>query len=626
MSWWNITGEKDSFIGDRPADIIGTALQDIASTWEQQTTQSPTLQQLLDWISAILRINFENYCCDAMGTSIQRIGIRLEENPDIGSEGVGIDTAHPLVVRLSDALTNIVQLYEEGWERKPRLIELLKNLEFVLASEDYLLNGEAVKIEEIFAQLDPEVTSYWWKLTGEDNIIGYQPSEIVAAALAEIASTYEQERGQRPTVQDLSSAMASALNTHLEEFCIDGSKVSIERVDIKLDFEDEPISSQVANTASEQLVVRLCDALTEVVKIYQDKWGRKPKIRELLKTIRFVLVAELPAKYLSVESYREVNDVTAQLGKKFSWWDIGNDCILSERATDIMKTALEAIARTYKETREPNLTLQKLVDAIASTLNTKPEEFCSDIKEVSVQTVLVILDAGSNLVSNPLLLKADEEIVISLYNTFEEIANIYQEKCTRKPRLKELLETIKFVLASKPGNYISIANNNSIKDIVASVSQEDIIPWKLIANVGFVSYKASWDMREALKEIVRLNEEQEKRPARQDIVDAIAATLRINLEKICSDSKEVSCQRLVIRLEDKLPLVSNGENKTADDPLVIGFSNAFKEIAKIYEERWQRKPRLKEVLTILTMSLESSLGYSVSDADGEIYIDDIVVE
>lgn len=626
MSWWNITTEKDSVIGDKPADIIGTGLQDIANTYKETRGQRPTLEELIDGLAITLKMNYDNFCGDAMGASVQRIVVRLEEHPDLVSEGVGSDTDNLLVVRLSNAFTNIVEIYENTWERKPRLIELLKNIEFVLSPENHLSNGEGLKIEEISAQLDREVTSYWWKLAVEDNIIGYQPSEIVAAALAEIARTYEQERGQRPTVQELSSAMASALNTHLEEFCVDGSNVSIERVDIKLDFEDEPISSELSNTASEQLVLRLCDALTEVVKIYQDKWGRKPKIIELLKTLRFVLVAELPAKYLSVESYREVNDVTAQLGKKFSWWDIGNDCILSERSTDIMKTALEAITCTYKETRGQNLTLQKLVDAIASTLNTKPEEFCGDVREVSVQTVLVILDTGSNLVSNPLLLKADEEIVISLYKTFEEIANIYQEECTRKPRIKELLETIKFVLASKPGNYISIASGNSIKDIVASVSQEDIIPWKLIANVGFVSYKASWDMREALKGIVRLNEEQEKRPARQDIVDAIAATLRMNLEKICSDSKEVSCQRLVIRLEDKLPLVSNGENKTAEDPLVIGFSNAFKEIAKIYEERWQRKPRLKEVLTILTMSLESSLGYSVSDADDETYIDDILVE
>ncbi|MCP2732009.1 hypothetical protein [Limnofasciculus baicalensis] len=176
---------------------------------------------------------------------------------------------------------------------------------------------------------------------------------------------------------------------------------------------------------------------------------------------------DLPAKYLSVESYREVNDVTAQLGKKFSWWDIGNDCILSERATDIMKTALEAIARTYKEIRGQNLTLQKLVDAIASTLNTKPEEFCSDIKEVYIQTVLVILDTGSNLVSNPLLLKADEEIVISLYNTFEEIANVYQEQWGRKPRLKEVLTILTMSLESSLGYSVSDADGETyIDDIV----------------------------------------------------------------------------------------------------------------------------------------------------------------
>lgn len=58
----------------------------------------------------------------------------------------------------------------------------------------------------------------------------------------------------------------------------------------------------------------------------------------------------------------------------------------------------------------------------------------------------------------------------------------------------------------------------------------------------------------------------------------------------------------------------------------MGFTNAFKNIAKIYQERWARKPTLEEVLTIVEISLGTDLTYSVSDADDQTYIDGIVVE
>jgi len=626
MSWWDIR-EKDSVIGDRPADILGTALQDIDRTWFEQTGQRPTLQQLVDAIAVILRTNFEAFCCDAMGASVERIVVRLKEHPDLVSEGIGIDTDCPLIVRLSEAIADVVQVYEAEWERKPRLTEIVENFAFVMRGEEYLLNGQAVELKQIYARLDREVTNYWWKLEVDDNLIGHQPGSIVAGALSDIASTYKEQRGQFPTVEELADAIAKTLNTHLEEFCVDGGNVSIESVGIWLGFEDEPISSQVANTVDEQLVLKLSSALTEVVKVYQEQWGRQPKIRELLKTFRFALVAALPAQYLFVERYVRVNDVTAQLGKKYRWWDIENDGKLGDRPIEIVEYALEAIARTYEEARGQHPTLQELTDAIASTLNTKPDVFCSDFGEArGAQAVIVRLDAGTHVVSNRLLLTANEQTVIALYNTFEEIANVYQEQWKRQPSLRELLETIKFVLGSNPDNYISNPSGNSIEAIVVELGQEYIIPWELLPHSRFVSYQAMWDLDKALEGIVPSDEEQEKRPTGQELVDAIAATLRRNLETICSDSREVFFQRLVVKLEDKLLLVSSGENKTADDPLVIGFTNAFEDLAKIYEERWARKPRLKEFLTILKMSLGSTLGYSGSDADDETYVEDIVVE
>jgi hypothetical protein len=626
MSWWDTTTGEDSIIGDRPADIMGTALQDIDRTWFQQTGQRPTLQQLVDVIAVSMRTNFEAFCCDAMGASVERIVVRLKEPPDLVSEGIGIDTDCPLVVRLSEAIADVVQVYKEKWERKPRLIEILENFTFIMGGGHYLLNGQAVEFDEIYAQLDREVTNYWWKLEVDDNLLGHQPGSIVAGALSDIPKTYEEQRRQLPTIQELADAIAKTLNTHLEEFCVDGGNVLIESVDIWFDFEDEPISSQVDNRVDEQLVLKLSSALTEVVKVYQEQWGRQPKIRELVKTFRWALVVEPPSQNLSLEKYVTVNDVTAQLGKKYRWWDIENDGKLGERPIEIVEYALETIARTYEEARGQHPTLQELTDAIAFTLNTEPKEFCSDLREVGVQTVTVRFDTGANVISNMLLLTTDEQTVIALYNTFEEIANVYHEQWKRQPNLKELLETIKFVLTSNTDNYISNASGNSIEAVVAELGQEYILAWEVFPNVGFVSYQAIMDLDGALQGIVRIDQEQEKRPTGQELVDAIAAALRRNLETICSDSREVFFQRLVVKLEDKLPLVASGENKTADDPLVIGFTNASENIAKIYEERWARKPTLKEVLTIVDISLGTNLRYYVSDADDQTYIDGIVVE
>lgn len=142
MSWWDI---GDDVIGDAPADIMGQALGEIARA--KQTQAKPTLPEILDGFAAALRR------MDAgQRYSFQKVVARQESGRAVAATGESADDQ--LVSTFGQAFANIETEYQQRFERKPRLSELLQTLLFVIGHEPerFLSDAEGLKVNEIVAE------------------------------------------------------------------------------------------------------------------------------------------------------------------------------------------------------------------------------------------------------------------------------------------------------------------------------------------------------------------------------------------------------------------------------------------------------------------------------------------
>ncbi len=117
MSWWD-TGNGDDVIGDRPADLLTAALPELPA---------PSLAELLEAVSQVLREHGENLVADpddARDAVVVTDPPVIEDNPRPPREAV--------TERLLGAFRDIAAVYDDRWERRPRVSELLALLAFVL--------------------------------------------------------------------------------------------------------------------------------------------------------------------------------------------------------------------------------------------------------------------------------------------------------------------------------------------------------------------------------------------------------------------------------------------------------------------------------------------------------------
>jgi len=142
MSWWD-TGNEGDVIGDRPADLAGGALKEIARK------RKPKLEELLRAIG----VSVGAYASDAPAP-----GELVAEGGD-GSQPVSSgplradDSVNDLLPPIRHALGEIAKEYRERWERKPKLSELLSTFAFVLGyrPEDFLEDGAQHPVKAIRA-------------------------------------------------------------------------------------------------------------------------------------------------------------------------------------------------------------------------------------------------------------------------------------------------------------------------------------------------------------------------------------------------------------------------------------------------------------------------------------------
>ena len=125
MSWWD--DPDGEILGDRPADLLGKALEAIVQAREERDEPELSLREVLEAFATALIAHGERF--DEL-VAEQPDGPVLVIRPPVAPDPALVDP-------LREALAKVDQAYEERWERKPTLAEQLKVFDFVLGSEDF---------------------------------------------------------------------------------------------------------------------------------------------------------------------------------------------------------------------------------------------------------------------------------------------------------------------------------------------------------------------------------------------------------------------------------------------------------------------------------------------------------
>ncbi len=133
MSWWDIN--NDSVIGDEPADLLVMSLSAIGRDRRSQGRPRPTVQEIMDGLAVALRATAKENLDDGGRISIRRLVCEQAPGPAVVSDDAGGVVDETIVAELRDSLEAIKRVYEERWQRKPRLGEFLETLTFVIGYE-----------------------------------------------------------------------------------------------------------------------------------------------------------------------------------------------------------------------------------------------------------------------------------------------------------------------------------------------------------------------------------------------------------------------------------------------------------------------------------------------------------
>jgi hypothetical protein len=129
MGWWELPGSKDDLTGDRPSDLFYRALRQIGTARAGQGRPRPTPQQLTDALARALAEDAGGHVADAGAFAGRTLTLgALRADPAAGDPA--------MVAGLLEGLRQVADAYEERWERKPRMAEVLWTLSALLGPSD----------------------------------------------------------------------------------------------------------------------------------------------------------------------------------------------------------------------------------------------------------------------------------------------------------------------------------------------------------------------------------------------------------------------------------------------------------------------------------------------------------
>ena len=130
----------------------------------------------------------------------------------------------------------------------------------------------------------------WWQTY--DNVIGDRPADILGIMFKNIAQNDSEQGNPKPTLEEVLSGVEIALNQNPGELVAQAENIAIKKIVARLEDKPEVESDVPDSTVAKQLALTFRPKFEAVTKTYQESFGRKPKLSELLRCINFVLNPE----------------------------------------------------------------------------------------------------------------------------------------------------------------------------------------------------------------------------------------------------------------------------------------------------------------------------------------------
>jgi len=351
------------------------------------------------------------------------------------------------------------------------------------------------------------------------------------------------------------------------------------------------------------------------------------------------------------------------------WWTNAGD-LVGDDSANVIELMLETLVQTTSAQGNSKPSLQDLLQCIQSVINQHNFELLETQESIVIAKIVAQLIDFSEIESVENSLIVSQEWIAIIYENLIELKETFEGiREQRKPRLRELLLALCFVLGYKPEKYLSIEPGLGVKNITVYLEQGNTISterpqfvmpekteakselkeeipseleldlgssWRDIGYTDLINDKryddvVSYDLIRLLENNFKEVAESYKKingnlPTLQIFLDYIASTLLYHQKKLISNDELNSFQKLVMVIEDQSDLISDGGGIPADDPFVKAYTEAFTSLSKSYQLKWQRKPRIREVLATFDAAIDIILDNLVCDIDSDIYIEETLVK
>ncbi|HZI62389.1 MAG TPA: hypothetical protein VFD62_16860 [Pyrinomonadaceae bacterium] len=138
-----------------------------------------------------------------------------------------------------------------------------------------------------------------------------------------------------------------------------------------------------------------------------------------------------------------------------SWWDTGNkDDVIGDQPADLVRHALKEIAETRAQQAKDKPRLADVVQAIGTVALSSGGELLDQVPS-DLREIVAELESGQTISSGHLRGTSEtNDIVRVLTDNLGQIVAVYHERWERNPRFSEWLDTLSFVLRSRPERFL----------------------------------------------------------------------------------------------------------------------------------------------------------------------------
>ncbi len=159
-----------------------------------------------------------------------------------------------------------------------------------------------------------------------------------------------------------------------------------------------------------------------------------------------------------------------------SWWKTSHG-VIGDKPADILGDTFDAVVRMRQQQGQGKPTLQEMADGILAGLRMRSDLYAGDEEQPDIQKIVIKVEGQPDVVTSSTITTGRDTIHEALTGSFATITKAYQTELGRKPTLRELLDTVLFVLGGSTANYVSTDGLDDVfLDAILPVPLESLQP------------------------------------------------------------------------------------------------------------------------------------------------------